>query len=56
MISVVKVFLKDQSASFHAVSFCKLENGLIAEMDEYWADDGAPPEWRQKLGFGTVIR
>ncbi|BDC94319.1 hypothetical protein SAMN04487977_10343 [Treponema bryantii] len=37
----------DDGSSFHVVSFIKLKNDKIAELDEYWADDGEPPEWRR---------
>lgn len=49
------VWPKDKSASFHAVSFVKLQNGKIASMVEYWADDGPAPEWRKKMGIGKPI-
>lgn len=55
-LTVMRVFLKDGSASFHAVSFFTVENGLIAALDEYWSDDGPPPEWRRRLGLGVPIR
>ena len=38
----------DENESFHVVSFIKLINDKIAELDEYWADDGEPPEWRKQ--------
>lgn len=54
-VSVVRVFPADRSASFHAVSFFTLRGGLIAALDEYWADDGEPPAWRRAMGIGTPI-
>ncbi len=51
-----RVYPKDQSSSFHAVSFVTLRDQKIASMVEYWADDGCPPEWRQELGIGKPIR
>lgn len=56
IITVVRVYPKNQNLSFHVVSFCKLEQGLISEMDEYWADDGVPPEWRRRMKIGKAIR
>lgn len=49
------VWPKDKSASFHAVSFVKLQKGKIASMVEYWADDGPAPEWRKEMGIGKPI-
>jgi len=56
LITAVRVFPKDKSSSFHVVSFCKMESGLIVEMDEYWSDDGAAPEWRCRMNIGKPIR
>ncbi len=56
LISVVKVFPRDRSASFHAVSFFAMEEGRIRTLDEYWADDGDAPAWRKRMGIGRPIR
>jgi len=37
------------------VSFIKLKDDKIISMDEYWGDDGAPPQWRLEKGLGTKI-
>lgn len=50
------VYPKDRSASFHAVAFISLRDGLIASMTEYWGDDGPPPAWRKEMQIGTPIR
>lgn len=55
IITVTLVYPKDRSASFHAVSFIRTENGKIVAMDEYWADDGPAPQWRQDKRLGTKI-
>ncbi len=55
IITAVKVYPRDKSASFHVVSFLKMENGLILEMDEYWADDGEAPKWRREMNIGRPI-
>lgn len=54
-IVVAKVFLKDESAFFHVVSFIRTEKGKIVSMDEYWADDGCAPRWRLDKHIGTPI-
>ena len=51
-----RVFPTDNTASYHVVSFIKLENDLIIEMDEYWADDGEAPAWRKEMKIGRPIR
>ena len=56
IITAVKVYPVDKSCSFHVVSFLKLANGLITEMDEYWGDDGVALEWRRQLGIGRSMR
>lgn len=50
-----RVLPADKSASFHVVSFLRLRDGKIAEMDEYWADDGEPPAWRRKMKIGKPL-
>jgi len=49
VIIAAKVYAKDGSASFHVVSFIKLRDGLISEMEEYWGEDGDVPQWRKDL-------
>lgn len=56
IITAVNVYSSDKSRSFHVVSFFKIESGLILEMDEYWGDDGAAPEWRRQMKIGRPIR
>ena len=51
-----RVFPSDQTASFHVVSFIRLKDGLISEMDEYWADDGDALAWRKAMKIGKPIR
>ena len=51
-----RVFPTDKTASYHVVSFIRLENDLISEMDEYWADDGEAPAWRKEMKIGRPIR
>ena len=50
-----RVFPLDRSASFHVVSFIRLKDDRITELDEYWADDGPAPEWRRKMCIGKPI-
>ena len=56
IITAVRVFPKDASATFHCVSFMRLHEGKIIELDEYWSDDMPAPEWRQAMKIGRPIR
>lgn len=56
IITVVRVYPKNHSASFHAVSFFKMKGDKIASLDEYWADDNDAPEWRKSMHMGRPIR
>lgn len=49
------VYSSDKKISCHVVSFIKLKGGKICTLDEYWADDGEPPEWRLKMKIGKMI-
>ena len=51
-----RVYPVDRSMSFHVVSFLRIENEKITEMDEYWADDGEAPDWRREMKIGKPIR
>ncbi len=55
VINVVHVFTTDQSLSFHVTSFIKINKDKIVSIDEYWGDDGMPPQWRIDKGIGTHI-
>lgn len=56
IIAAARVWPTDCSASFHVCSFIRLDGGQIAELDEYWADDGPAPDWRREMKLGKAIR
>lgn len=56
LITAARVWPRDKTAFFHVVSFIRLRDGLISEMDEYWSDDGLAPDWRQEMGIGERMR
>ena len=56
IITATRVYPKDRSASFHVTSFIKLKDDKIVAMDEYWADDGEAPKWRQDMNIGRKIK
>lgn len=55
LITATHVCSADRSLSFHVVSFIQLQDGKILSVDEYWGDDGAPPQWRLEKQIGTPI-
>lgn len=55
LVTAMRVYTRDGSASFHAASFFTLRDGLIASLDEYWGDDGPAPGWRREMGIGCPI-
>ncbi len=56
IVTVVRIFSTDSSVSFHALSFIRLSGEKIAELDEYWSEDGDPPAWRKALKLGRAIQ
>lgn len=56
LVLVGRVQSLDESVSCHVTSFITLEGGKVVSMDEYWADDGEVPLWRQKLRLGKPIK
>ena len=55
-VTAVRVFAADRGASFHVVSFFHVRDGKIVSIDEYWGDDGAPPQWRLDKKIGRTIK
>ena len=55
IITAVNVYSVDRTSSFHVVSFIKLKDDQIIAMDEYWGDDGVPPQWRLEKRLGRKI-
>ena len=55
-VLAAKVWPRDESASFHVVSFLRLVNGKIASVEEYWSDDSPAPEWRRQMNIGCPIQ
>ncbi len=53
VISVVRVWTKEMS--FHVTSFISIEERKIKTLDEYWGDDGEPPQWRKDKHIGGPI-
>lgn len=55
-ITVTRVWLSDDSASFHVTSFFEFEGDHIKVLSEYWGDDGLAPKWRLDKHIGRPIR
>lgn len=55
-ITVTRVWLTDLSLSFHVTSFFEFQGEKIAVLNEYWGDDGAPPQWRLDKHIGKPIK
>jgi len=49
VISLVRVDHPPQH--FYATAFCRVDNGVIQAIDEYWATAEAPPAWREAAGL-----
>lgn len=56
VISIARVWLEDNSCSFHAVSFFKFKDDKILHLDEYWGDDGIAPQWRLDKKIGKSLK
>lgn len=55
-ITATRVWLSDNSASFHAISFFEFDNDKIISLNEYWGDDGPAPQWRLDKKIGKPIK
>lgn len=56
IITATHVYAKNKPLSFHVVSFIKVTDDKISSIDEYWGDDGMPPQWRLDKHIGTTIK
>ena len=56
LVTVTRVWPRDRSFSVHAVSFFRLRGDKVARLEEYWADDGPPPQWRQEMKLGQPLK
>lgn len=55
IIAIVRVYPRDFSSSFHVTSIAELKDEKIIALDEYWANDGEAPLWRQEIGIGRKL-
>ena len=55
IVCAVHVHGPGGAPSFHCTPFLRLNGDRIAEIDEYWGDDGEAPEWRRKMRIGRPI-
>lgn len=55
-ITVTRVWLSDDTASFHVVSFFEFQEDKIAVLNEYWGEDGSAPQWRLDKHIGRPIK
>ena len=55
VITATRVWAAGGGPSFHVVSFIQLREERIMSVDEYWGDDGAPPQWRVEKQIGRAI-
>jgi hypothetical protein len=56
VISVARVWLTNESMSFHVTSFFEFDGTKIKKLEEYWGDDGAAPQWRLNKHIGKQIK
>ncbi|WP_099469567.1 nuclear transport factor 2 family protein [Konateibacter massiliensis] len=56
IVTATNVYTTDKTLSFHVVSFFTISEGKIAELDEYWGDDGEAPQWRLDKRIGSAIK
>lgn len=56
VITATRVWLSDNSASFHVTSFFEFDDDKIISLNEYWGDDGVAPQWRLDKEIGKPIK
>lgn len=56
IVTVARVWSSDNSRSSHVTSFFEFNDDKIISLDEYWGDDGLPPQWRLDKKIGKQIK
>ncbi len=57
VITVARVWQVPEGVSVHAVSFFQFNSSnKITLLNEYWGDDGIPPQWRIAKNIGKYIK
>lgn len=56
IITVTRVWLSDNSVSFHVTSFFEFRNSKIITLNEYWGEDGVIPQWRLEKQIGRPVK
>lgn len=46
-LSITKVSSEDPSRSFFVTSWFEFRQGKILRLEEYWGENGSPPEWQR---------
>lgn len=54
-ITITHVYPRDRSGDFYVTSLFRIAEDKIRSLEEYWADAGAPPRWRQAMQLTTPI-
>lgn len=55
-VTITHVYPVDHSADFYVTSLFQIRDDKILRLDEYWADAGPAPQWRQEMHLATPIR
>ena len=55
IIAACRIWSSKINASNHMISFIQVHRGYIVHIDEYWGEDGLPPEWRRQMRIGRPI-
>lgn len=55
IIYAAKVWSPEPKMVSHVTSFLTMKGDKILRMDEYFGDDGEPPQWRKEMNLGKKI-
>lgn len=56
VITITDIDSPDSQETFTVTSVFTFQGDKISELDEYWAENGPAPEWRQVLNLGRPIK
>lgn len=53
-VSITKVSSRGKALSFYVTSYYEFRNGKVQNMEEYWGENGSPPDWRKDGKYTKV--
>ncbi len=54
-VAITKIYSEDKKVEVYQISIVKIKDNKILELDEYYSENGIPPQWRMDMSIGNKI-